>query len=248
LRNDISFWIILELVQGGDLLQYMAVQSSYSESMAARHFKQVLQGIHYLHSLGIVHRDLKLDNILLSTTRPDADIKIADFGLSALVRLGSESGYDPDDSIKRKGYRGLHETWGTREYFAPELIDQKYGPQADIWALGCVLYEVLCGHQAYPPRRTDNHDTFYSRIRSCDYDFNHSAFLRVSEESKDLVKKLIVVDPLKRLSATEAIFHPWITGEYRVASGKDIQLSESLGHMRFRAEEKERRKKMQKKT
>lgn len=72
--------------------------------------------------------------------------------------------------------------------------------------------------------------------------------MRVSEESKDLVKKLIVVDPLKRLSATEALFHPWITGEYRVASGKDVQLSESLGHMRFRAEEKERRKKMQKKT
>jgi serine/threonine protein kinase len=73
-------------------------------------------------------------------------VKIADFGLSALVRIG-EDGYDVEESSKRKKYRGLTEMWGTKEYFAPELIDQAYGPQADLWALGCILFEMLCGHQ-----------------------------------------------------------------------------------------------------
>ena len=74
------------------------------------------------------------------------EVKIADFGLSALVRIG-EDGYDVEESSKRKKYKGLTEMWGTKEYFAPELIDQAYGPQADLWALGCILFEMLCGHQ-----------------------------------------------------------------------------------------------------
>jgi serine/threonine protein kinase len=79
------------------------------------------------------------------------EVKIADFGLSALVRIG-EDGYDVEESSKRKKYKGLTEMWGTKEYFAPELIDQAYGPQADLWALGCILFEMLCGHQGTPSR------------------------------------------------------------------------------------------------
>lgn len=74
------------------------------------------------------------------------EVKIADFGLSALVRL-DEDGYDAEESGKRKRYTHLKEMWGTAEYFAPEVINQAYGPQADVWALGCVLYEMLCGEQ-----------------------------------------------------------------------------------------------------
>ena len=79
------------------------------------------------------------------------EVKIADFGLSALVRIG-EDGYDVEESSKRKKYKGLTEMWGTKEYFAPELIDQAYGPQADLWALGCILFEMLCGHQGWHSR------------------------------------------------------------------------------------------------
>jgi serine/threonine protein kinase len=84
--------------------------------------RQVLSGLHYLHSLGVVHRDLKLDNLLLKGSGDSAEVKIADFGLSALVRIG-EDGYDPKESSKRKKFRGLTEMWGTKEYFAPELIE-----------------------------------------------------------------------------------------------------------------------------
>ena len=80
-------WIVLELVDGGDIHQFLASTNNYTEAMAARHFKQVLNGVHYLHTLGVVHRDLKLDNILLNGTGINSDLKIADFGLSALVRV-----------------------------------------------------------------------------------------------------------------------------------------------------------------
>lgn len=99
-------WIILELVDGGDLHHFLAHTMHYNEVMAARQFKQILNGLHYLHSLGVVHRDLKLDNILLSGTGATCEMKIADFGLSALVRI-NENGYDAEESGKRKNYREL---------------------------------------------------------------------------------------------------------------------------------------------
>lgn len=102
-------WMVLELVLGGDLHHFLAKVEQYTEVMAARHIRQILQGIHYLHSQGIVHRDLKLENILLSDDSINCDIKIADFGLSALVRLGD--GYDPEESSKRKRYKELKEVF-----------------------------------------------------------------------------------------------------------------------------------------
>ena len=101
----------------------------------------IILGVHYLHSMGVVHRDLKLENILLKRTQDSYDIKIADFGLSALVRIG-EDGYHTGRSSRRKLYTGLHEPWGTAEYEAPELLNGAYGPQADIWAVSNIKIRV----------------------------------------------------------------------------------------------------------
>jgi serine/threonine protein kinase len=100
-----------------------------------------------------------------------ADVKIADFGLSALVRL-DEDGYNAGESGKRKRYKNLKEMWGTKEYFAPEVIDQAYGPQADVWALGCVLFEMLSGQQAFPVKDHDTESKFYGRISKGEYDLS----------------------------------------------------------------------------
>lgn len=232
-------WIILELVEGGDIHEFLAKVPHYTETMAARHFKQVLMGVHYLHSLGVVHRDLKLDNILLSNNSPNADLKIADFGLSALVRL-NEDGYDADESSKRKSYSLLHDMWGTKEYFAPEVIDQNYGPQADVWALGCVLFEMLSGAQAFPVKEHDNESKFYGRIIAGQYSFNTSAWKHISEQAKDLVSNLLTVDPKKRLSATEALQHPWITGSCH-SSQHNKHLSDSINYHKKRWEDKQRK-------
>lgn len=80
-----------------------------------------------------------------------------------------EYGYT-EDSFKRKNYAELTEMWGTKEMFAPELIDQAYGPQADMWSVGCILYEMLCGHQAFPIRAQDTERTFYGRIKRGEFD------------------------------------------------------------------------------
>lgn len=158
-------WLILELVKGGDLRGLVSSNEAYNEATASRHFKQILEGVHYLHSRGVVHRDLKLDNILLHGDKETGDVKIADFGLSALVQVGA-FGYDLRDSTKRKSYKKLHDRWGTPQMFAPELIDVSlallprglclyiytqgaYGPQADLWSCGCILYELLSGEAAF---------------------------------------------------------------------------------------------------
>ena len=97
----------------------------------------------------------------------NVDLKIADFGLSALVRL-DEDGYDAEESTKRKSYKLLQDMWGTKEYFAPEVVNEAYGPQADIWALGCVLYEMLSGDTAF--QQVESESELFVRIVTADYD------------------------------------------------------------------------------
>jgi|LauGreSuBDMM15SN_2_FD.fasta_scaffold25117_1 serine/threonine protein kinase len=206
-ESSSCIWLILELVQGSDLTTFISSMKHYSESLVAPLFAQILRGVHYLHSQGIVHRDLKLDNIMLhgDVESEGALVKLVDFGLSAFIR---EKGY-PEESSKRKNYRGLKEMWGTATYFAPELIDGAYGPQADVWSLGCILYEMLSG--LHPFHGKDDH-ALYSHIKSGFVDTHSPPWDEISAEAKDLVKKLLTVDPVERISCTEALGHPWLTG------------------------------------
>lgn len=219
-------WIILELVDGGDLFHHLAENAEYSEASASRHMREMLSGVHYLHSLGVVHRDLKLDNILLSGKGKNCTVKLADFGLSALIRLG-EAGYDVEESSKRKKYNHLKDMWGTKEYFAPEVIDLGYGPQADVWALGCILYELLCGHQAFPKWRGEQDDKpLYNRICKGQFDINAHGLEHVSTEARDLISRMLTVDPTSRWSASECLTHPWITNVSAI-NGVDRPLTRS---------------------
>ena len=208
-ESNTCMWLILELVQGGDLNFFISKTGHYSEKTVSHLFGQVLRGVHYLHSRGIVHRDLKLDNILLHGEVETGDVKIADFGLSALIKVGSP-GYDKSESAKRKEYKGLHEMWGTATYFAPELIGGAYGPQADVWSIGCILYEMLSGLH---PFEAETDEELYDLIKSARYNMQDGCWSTISDGAKDLLQKLLTVDPAARLSCTEALRHPWITGE-----------------------------------
>jgi serine/threonine protein kinase len=186
-------WLILELGDGGDLRSLLANHSHYSEAMASRHMKQILEGVHYLHSRGVVHRDIKLDNILLYGGKHGdsghGEVKIADFGLSALIQVGTK-GYDPQESGKRKRYNKLHDRWGTPMFYAPELIDGEYGPQVDIWSCGCVLYEMLTGETAFDTEDDveDWQTPLFRKIKHADYD--RSKLRTISREGQDLLSQV----------------------------------------------------------
>ena len=175
---------------------------------------------------------MKIDNILLKGSGDNIEIKIADFGLSALVRLGEE-GYDAEESGKRKKYKGLHELWGTKEYFAPELIDGAYGPQADIWSAGCILYEMLVGKTAFPFHR--NERDLYERIKSKTYDTQCAEYKGLSSQARSLLNGLLTVDPVQRLSATEALKHPWILN---AAERDNSHLSQAHANIKERVQSK----------
>ncbi|NXP63000.1 KCC4 kinase, partial [Chloropsis cyanopogon] len=150
----------------------------------------------YLHANGIVHRDLKPENLLYATPAPDAPLKIADFGLSKIV----------EDHVAMKT------VCGTPGYCAPEILRGcAYGPEVDMWSLGIITYILLCGFEPFYDERGDQY--MFKRILSCEYDFVSPWWDDVSLNAKDLVKKLIVLDPKKRLTTLQALQHPWVTGK-----------------------------------
>ncbi|XP_048359918.1 calcium/calmodulin-dependent protein kinase type IV isoform X1 [Sphaerodactylus townsendi] len=188
--------LVLELVTGGELFDRIVEKGYYSERDAADAVKQILEAVAYLHANGIVHRDLKPENLLYATPAPDAPLKIADFGLSKIVA----------DQVTMKT------VCGTPGYCAPEILRGcAYGPEVDMWSLGIITYILLCGFEPFYDERGDQY--MFKKILNCEYDFVSPWWDDVSLNAKDLVKKLIVLDPKKRLSTFQALQHPWVTGK-----------------------------------
>jgi serine/threonine protein kinase len=208
-----SKWYILEMATAGTLQRALALRENYSEQLVAESFRQVLCGVQYLHDMGIVHRDLKQDNILCSIQDIGGEAqlvpKITDFGLSTVIDV-------PSSSQRRKSYNKLKQIWGTKENFAPEVYNQAYGPQADVWALGCVLYELLTGDAPFPVREkpTSVVEKYLfnggNRVRRS-FEMR-PAWHALSAEARDLVSRMLKVNPRKRLSVAESLDHPFITG------------------------------------
>ncbi|KAJ7993234.1 hypothetical protein DPEC_G00270330 [Dallia pectoralis] len=193
-ETDIA--LILELVTGGELFDRIVERGYYSERDAAHVIKQILEAVAYLHENGVVHRDLKPENLLYADLSLDAPLKIADFGLSKII----------DEQVTMKT------VCGTPGYCAPEILrGNAYGPEVDMWSVGVILYILLCGFEPFFDPRGDQY--MYSRILNCDYEFVSPWWDEVSLNAKDLVSKLIVQDPQKRLTVKEALDHPWVLGK-----------------------------------
>ncbi|XP_036378703.1 calcium/calmodulin-dependent protein kinase type IV [Megalops cyprinoides] len=193
-ETDIA--LILELVTGGELFDRIVERGYYSERDAAHVIKQILEAVAYLHENGVVHRDLKPENLLYADLSLDAPLKIADFGLSKII----------DDQVTMKT------VCGTPGYCAPEILrGNAYGPEVDMWSVGVILYILLCGFEPFFDPRGDQY--MYSRILNCDYEFVSPWWDEVSLNAKDLVSKLIVQDPHKRLTVQQALQHPWVLGK-----------------------------------
>jgi len=185
------YYMVLELLEGGELFDRIVKKTYYSEREARDLVFTILMVIKYLHDQNIVHRDLKPENLLLSSKSDDSLIKLADFGFAIHVN-------------------GLSITnqCGTPGYIAPEILKNKpYGKPCDMWSFGVILYILLGG---YPPFHDDNQRALFRKICKAEYTFHPDYWSGVSEDAKDLIRGLLIVDQNKRLTVTEALDHPWL--------------------------------------
>ena len=188
-------FIVMELMQGGELFDRIVEYEHYTEKQAAEAFRPIVDAVRYCHSLGIVHRDLKPENLLYTTQDENAMIKVSDFGF---VKF-----------LIPKVQEQLFTACGTPSYVAPEIINsQGYDIKVDCWSLGVILYVMLCG---FPPFYADDNDTLFKLIKESDFDFPSPYWDNVSDNAKDLIKNLLVVDSRKRLTTEEILKHPWLT-------------------------------------
>ena len=150
--------------------------------------KKLFLAVSHMHSQGIVHRDIKPENIMLDKQN---ELKLIDFGLATQL-IGSK----------------LTTVTGTPYYMAPEVFKGSYDSKCDTWALGCILYVFMCGRL---PFNGKNQREVMTKIKSADYSLDYQEFKSCSSEVLDLIKQLLVADPEKRLSASEALNHVWFT-------------------------------------
>lgn len=195
-ESETQLFLILELVTGGELFDRIVERQYYNEKDAADAVKQICEAVAYLHDNEIVHRDLKPENLLYRSPAEDSPLKIADFGLSKILTNNAT----------------MQTVCGTPGYCAPEVLrGEEYEPAIDMWAVGVITYILLCGFEPFYDDRGDQ--AMFQRILKCDYEFMSPWWDEVSVNAKDLVSKLIVKDPKKRLTAKQALQHPWVQGK-----------------------------------
>jgi len=188
--------IVTELVTGGEVFDKIVEQGSYSEKDAAILVGKMVSAIDYLHKRGIVHRDLKPENLLLKDEKSITEVKIADFGLSKIVG---------------EKFSLMLTACGTPSYVAPEVLTATgYDKEVDLWSIGVITYILLCG---FPPFYNENISKLFEEIMQADYDFPEEYWGHISDNAKDFISKLLVADPCRRLTAAEALNHPWLADQ-----------------------------------
>ncbi|XP_068458556.1 death-associated protein kinase 3 [Clinocottus analis] len=192
-ENKADVILILELVSGGELFDFLAEKESLTEEEATQFLKQILDGVQYLHSKRIAHFDLKPENImLLDKNVPNPRIKLIDFGIAHQIKAGNE----------------FKNIFGTPEFVAPEIVNyEPLGLEADMWSIGVITYILLSG--ASPFLGETKQETL-TNISGVNYDFDEEYFSNTSELAKDFIRRLLVKDPKKRMTIDDSLEHPWI--------------------------------------
>ncbi|PUZ54308.1 hypothetical protein GQ55_5G120800 [Panicum hallii var. hallii] len=186
-----SVHLVMELCAGGELFDRIIAKGKYTERAAAALLRTIVEIVHTCHSLGVIHRDLKPENFLLLSKDENAPLKATDFGLSVFFKQGEV----------------FKDIVGSAYYIAPEVLKRNYGPEADIWSIGVILYILLCG---VPPFWAESEHGIFNSILRGQVDFSSDPWPRISPGAKDLVKKMLTSDPKKRISAYDVLNHPWI--------------------------------------
>jgi len=210
-----SYCCVIELAKGFELMETIKHLNFYSEPQAAFIMEQLFSCVAYLHSNGIVHRDLKPDNIIMETSNlGDFNIKLIDFGAAYSF---NNSHYRKYGNQERK----IRLRIGTPYYMAPEVIAGYYDKKCDLWSLGIIMFILLSGEP--PFRGEDDYDTL-ELVKSGKYNFNGSHWDQVSKQAKNLIDRLLIMDPKKRISAEEALKDPWILNSKKNNKNENVEL------------------------
>ncbi|WOL19147.1 CDPK-related kinase 3 isoform X1 [Canna indica] len=196
-EDALNVYIVMELCEGGELLDRILSRGGrYTEEDAKAIVVQILSVVSFCHLQGVVHRDLKPENFLFTAKDENAAMKLIDFGLSDFIK--------PDER--------LNDIVGSAYYVAPEVLHRSYSMEADIWSIGVITYILLCGSRPFWARTESG--IFRSVLRA-DPNFVDSPWPDVSPEAKDFVKRLLNKDYRKRMTAAQALTHPWLRDAQR---------------------------------
>ncbi|GAB2287527.1 Mitogen-activated protein kinase cpk1 [Dionaea muscipula] len=190
-EDAMAVHLVMELCKGGELFDRIIQRGHYTERQAAELSRTIVGVLEACHSLGVMHRDLKPENFLFVSQEEDSPLKTIDFGLSIFFKPGVR----------------FTDVVGSPYYVAPEVLRKRYGPEADVWSAGVIVYILLSG---VPPFWAETEQGIFEQVLHGDLDFSSDPWPSISEDAKDLVRRMLVRDPRKRLTAHEVLCHPWI--------------------------------------
>ncbi|VAH27925.1 unnamed protein product [Triticum turgidum subsp. durum] len=192
-EDNENVYIVMELCEGGELLDRILSSrgGKYSEDDAKSVLVQILNVVAFCHIQGVVHRDLKPENFLFTSKDENSQLKTIDFGLSDFVK--------PDER--------LNDIVGSAYYVAPEVLHRCYSTEADVWSIGVIAYILLCGSRPFWARTESG---IFRSVLKADPSYNEAPWPSLTPEAMDFVKRLLCKDPRRRMTAAQALGHPWI--------------------------------------
>ncbi|GAX75727.1 hypothetical protein CEUSTIGMA_g3170.t1 [Chlamydomonas eustigma] len=196
-----SLHIIVEECSGGDLFERLQKEKMFDEQLAARAIHAVASMILHCHSMNVVHRDIRPEVFMFSSTVPEAPLKAVDFRYAKFWKKGLN----------------LDEVVGCPHYVAPDMLCGSYGPEVDIWGCGVLLYVLLAGYTPFDGK-TDNE--IFEQILSCPLDLKSAPWPKISKSAKDLIRKMLTRDPKRRIHVDQVLHHPWLKEQIDVVSSE----------------------------
>ncbi|KAH6762113.1 calcium-dependent protein kinase 20 [Perilla frutescens var. hirtella] len=190
-EDAVAVHVVMELCAGGELFDRIIQRGHYTERKAAELARIIVGVVQACHSLGVMHRDLKPENFLFVNQQEESALKTIDFGLSAFFKPGET----------------FIDVVGSPYYVAPEVLRKHYGQECDVWSAGVIIYILLCG---VPPFWDESEQGIFEQVLKGELDFVSEPWPSISDSAKDLVRKMLVRDPKKRLTAHQVLCHPWV--------------------------------------